>query len=234
MVAPKRAALAEANRKLSEATRKLSTIREQVQELRDRVASLEASLMQATEDKNAAVAQAEKTAAKARLAERLISGLAGEFQRWTATIGQLAQAEGRLVGDVLLAAAFVSYAGPFSMGFRRALVAERWLPDLRARTIPMTAGSMPLDILSTDALRARWAREGLQTDALSVENGAIMHAASRWPLLIDPQLQGIRWIKAREGPHGLVVIQQGQPKYIDQVGSVGFGVQRRHAPTTPL
>ena len=94
VVAPKRAALAEANRKLGEATKKLSAIREQVQELRDRVASLEASLMQATEEKNTAVAQAERTAAKARLAERLISGLAGEFQRWTATIKRMAQAEG--------------------------------------------------------------------------------------------------------------------------------------------
>ena len=85
----------------------------------------------------------------------------------------------------------------------------------------MTAGSMPHDILSTDALRAGWAREGLQADALSVENGAIMHAASRWPLLIDPQLQGIRWIKSRE--RGLVVIQQGQPKYIDQARFLDSG-----------
>lgn len=45
VVAPKRAALAEANRKLSEASKKLSTIRARVQELRDRVALLEESLM---------------------------------------------------------------------------------------------------------------------------------------------------------------------------------------------
>jgi hypothetical protein len=64
--------------------------------------------------------------------------------------------------------------------------------------------------------QARWAQEGLQTDSLSVENGAIMAAASRWPLMIDPQLQGVRWIVSREAKNGLVIIQQSQPKYIDQ------------------
>ena len=50
--------------------------------------------LQATQDKNAAVAQAEKTAGKARLAERLISGLAGEFQRWSRNIEEFTAAEG--------------------------------------------------------------------------------------------------------------------------------------------
>ena len=49
-----------------------------------------------------------------------------------------------------------------------------------------------------------------------MENGAIMNAASRWPLMIDPQLQGVRWIVSKEAKNGLVIIQQSQPKYIDQ------------------
>lgn len=51
---------------------------------------------------------------------------------------------------MLLAAAFVSYAGPFNMSFRQRLVHEKWLPDLQQRAIPCTPGIMPLDILSSD------------------------------------------------------------------------------------
>lgn len=71
---------------------------------------------------------------------------------------------------------------------------------------------MPVQYVQT-----KWAQEGLQTDALSVDNGAIMTAAARWPLMIDPQLQGVKWIINKETPNGLQIIQQSQPKYIDKV-----------------
>jgi len=57
VVAPKRAALGEANRKLDGANKKLAGIRARVRELQDRVTALEEGLMKATTDKNAAVAQ---------------------------------------------------------------------------------------------------------------------------------------------------------------------------------
>ncbi|KAL6747291.1 flagellar outer dynein arm heavy chain beta [Haematococcus lacustris] len=217
VVAPKRLALAEANRKLDTANKKLAGIRARVKELQDRVTALEEGLMKATIDKNAAISQAEKTQRKAQLADRLINGLSGENARWSHEIKRMESVEGRLVGDVLVAAAFVSYAGPFNMHFRQQLVNEKWLPDLIERAIPMSAGIMPLDMLTDDAAKARWANEGLPTDPLSIENGAIMSNASRWSLMIDPQLQGIRWIISREEPQGLVIIQQSQHKYIDKV-----------------
>jgi dynein heavy chain len=44
-------------------------------------------------------------------------------------------------------------------------------------------------MLTDDSGKAKWAQEGLPTDPLSVENGAIMTNAARWSLMIDPQLQ---------------------------------------------
>lgn len=76
VVAPKRAALAEANRKLEAATKKLSGIRAKVKELQDKVAALEESFVKATEDKNAAIAQVCTLTAAAHIALGPFAGLA--------------------------------------------------------------------------------------------------------------------------------------------------------------
>lgn len=67
------------------------------------------------------------------------------------------------------------------------------------------------------SLQARWTSEGLQSDSLSLENGAIMSNAARWSLIVDPQLQGRQWIVSKEAANDLCILQQSQPKYIDRV-----------------
>ena len=67
----------------------------------------------------------------------------------------LMSAAGKLVGDTLLAAAFVSYSGPFTIPFRKRLVEEQWGPDLVARGIPLTPGRHPLNLLASDAAKVR-------------------------------------------------------------------------------
>lgn len=119
VVAPKRALLDEANKKLAAANAKLSGIRGKVADLEARVTQLEEGLMKATEDKNQAIAAAEKTQRKADMADRLVNGLSGENKRWNESISQFEIMEEKLVGDALVAAAFVSYAGPFNANFRQ-------------------------------------------------------------------------------------------------------------------
>jgi dynein heavy chain, axonemal len=41
----------------------------------------------------------------------------------------------------------------------------------------------------------RWRLNGLPSDAFSTENGIILNRCLRYPLLIDPQGQGNRFIK---------------------------------------
>ncbi len=56
-----------------------------------------------------------------------------------------------------------------------------------------------LALLTDPAQIAHWNNEALPNDRMSIENATILTNAERWPLMIDPQLQGIKWIKTREG-----------------------------------
>ena len=47
-------------------------------------------------------------------AEKMITGLEGEKVRWTETVKVLGERQTLLIGDCLIAAAMVSYAGSFS------------------------------------------------------------------------------------------------------------------------
>ena len=131
-----------------------------------------------------------------------MNGLASENTRWGNEIEKLRQNEQTLVGDVMLASAFVSYIGAFDYMFRDKLWKDTWLPDLRARSIPMSEEVDPLTMLTDGGHTAKMLSDGLPADRISIENGSIVSACKRWPLLIDPQLQGIKWLRQREEARG--------------------------------
>jgi len=76
----------------------------------------------------------------------------------------------------------------------------------------MTEGLDVLHLLTDGATIAIWNNENLPSDRMSTENATILTNAERWPLMIDPQLQGIKWIKTREGEE-LKVIRLGQRRW---------------------
>jgi len=216
-VEPKRIKLAEAEKTLKDANDRLVVVRKRVQDLNDKCAALQQQLSDATDEKNRLIEKAESTAKRLNLAERLVNGLKDEGVRWTHGVDELKAQLGRLVGDILVTASFIAYIGPFNMSFRQRMINEQWIPDVRARGIPSSDSIVPVKMLSGEATVAEWNSQGLPADALSIENGAIITQCSRWPLIVDPQLQGVTWIKQREEKNGLVVTGLGAKGYIDKV-----------------
>ena len=53
----------------------------------------------------------------------------------------------RMVGDVLLATAFLSYSGPFNQEYR-ALLNRNWMKELKNRKIPFTANLNLIEMLT--------------------------------------------------------------------------------------
>jgi len=153
---------------------------------------------------------------KLDLANRLVGGLADENKRWKELVKTLGGDALMMIGNCVMSAAFVSYIGPFSQEFRDDLWKNQWLTDIIKNKIPYTDGIDPLDILSNASIQAGWKTEGLPADRISMENGSIVTNCARFPLMIDPQLQGQTWIQGREGG-GMTKIQLSQKGWAKKV-----------------
>ena len=218
VVKPKRDALDAANKELQDATDALNEIREKIDGLESKLAELTSNFEQAKKEKQKCQDEADHTRKTVDLANRLVGGLASEKQRWLQQIeAQKVQATS-LPGDVLITAAFLSYLGYFTKKYRSHLLNKLWIPYLNSLKpkIPMTSNLDPLSLLVDDALVAKWNNEGLPSDRFSIENAAILTTAERWPLLVDPQLQGIKWIKTRYG-EDLIVLRMAQKGYLNVI-----------------
>uniref|UniRef100_A0A4W4HCE4 Dynein, axonemal, heavy polypeptide 9 like n=1 Tax=Electrophorus electricus TaxID=8005 RepID=A0A4W4HCE4_ELEEL len=202
----KRLCLAQANTDLAEA------------ELNSSLDTLRAAYEKATCEKLQCQDKVNRTNTTILLAHRLVKGLESENVRWTHSVAQFREQESTLCGDVLLTSAFISYAASFSRRYRHELLYNLWLPFLHTQKvpIPMTNGLDPVSMLTDDAMIATWNNEGLPGDEMSTQNATIFLNCERWPLLIDPQLQGIKWLKSRYS-NSLRVVNLGQKGYVDVI-----------------
>ncbi|XP_008847899.1 dynein heavy chain 17, axonemal [Nannospalax galili] len=215
-VAPKRQALEEANAELAEAQEKLSRIKNKIAELNANLSNLTSAFENATAEKIKCQQEADATNRVISLANRLVGGLASENVRWAESVETFRKQGVTLCGDVLLISAFVSYVGYFTKKYRTELMEKFWIPYINKLKvpIPITEGLDPLTLLTDDTDVASWNNQGLPSDRMSTENATILCNTERWPLIVDAQLQGIKWIKNKYGSD-LKAIRLGQKSYLD-------------------
>ncbi|XP_043790719.1 dynein axonemal heavy chain 8 [Apis laboriosa] len=149
------------------------------------------------EERQKIIDLAEICQAKMDTATAMIEGLSGERIRWTEQLTAFKSETDRLVGDVLILMGFLSYCGPFNQEFR-ILVQRQWFDLIQNRKIPISLVINITASLIDTATIGEWNLQGLPTDDLSVQNGIIVTQSNRYPLLIDPQLQGKAWIRKKE------------------------------------
>ncbi|XP_063098620.1 dynein axonemal heavy chain 2 isoform X5 [Cavia porcellus] len=196
----KQAALAEAQEKLREVAEKLEMLKRQYDE----------KLAQKEELRK----KSEEMQLKLERAGILVSGLAGEKARWEETVQGLEEDLGYLVGDCLLAAAFLSYMGPFLTNYRDEIVNHIWIRKIRELQVPCSPRFAIDNFLSNPTKVRDWNIQGLPSDAFSTENGIIVTRGNRWALMIDPQAQAQKWIKNMEGNQGLKIIDLQMNNYL--------------------
>ncbi|CAL6039825.1 Outer-arm_dynein beta [Hexamita inflata] len=214
-----------------EAQRSSDQARAIVDQLEGQLKVLQNQFDTANKQKDKVVQEQERMEYSLELANKLVGGLSSEKVRWKNSVIQLKIKEKTLRGDVLVTSAFISYAGPFSKKYRLDLI-NKWIEMALQLQIPMQENIKPLRMLADDAKIAVWNNDSLPNDEVSLENAAIFDSCQRWPLIIDPQLQGMTWIKKKEGSNLKIVrfnqqgwmkeveraLQNGSPVLVENIG----------------
>ncbi|TMW63012.1 hypothetical protein Poli38472_005630 [Pythium oligandrum] len=203
-VGPKRENLERMNQKLADANGILQQKRDELRAVNENVAKLEKQCQDTLDEKNQLARDAATTEKRLERAEKLISGLSVEGARWKESVAFLSQSILNLIGDTFLAAACISYYGPFTGAFRQRIV-EQWLASTQQAGIPCTASYALATTLGSPVEIREWQLNGLPTDSTSTDNAILVTRGERWPLMIDPQGQANKWIKKTNGTARLEV-----------------------------
>ncbi|VDL94305.1 unnamed protein product [Schistocephalus solidus] len=203
----------------------LEQINVEIGKLEEELTKLSGNYRDAMDERQKLQEETELMERRLKAAGTLISGLASESVRWKNDLTTLKQCRPVLLGDCLVSAAFLSYAGAFSSDYRHRMIYEDWCVDVQTREIPITS-DFRLQLLLTDEVTvSRWNSEGLPPDELSIQNGILTTKASRFPICIDPQQQALKWIKTMETPNNLKVATFSDPDFLKQLElAIKYGI----------
>uniref|UniRef100_A0A4W6GCG3 Dynein axonemal heavy chain 10 n=1 Tax=Lates calcarifer TaxID=8187 RepID=A0A4W6GCG3_LATCA len=216
-IKPKRDKVARLEKNFFESKRELERIQSELSNIQKELQALGEKYQAAIAEKQLLQEEAELMERRLIAADKLISGLSSENERWTQDLEELKQRRVRLLGDCLISAAFLSYEGAFSWGFRNEMVYQVWVKDVQERGIPLSQPFKVESLLTDEVEISRWGSEGLPPDELSVQNGILTTRGSRFPMCIDPQQQALNWIKKKEESNNLKISSFNDPDFLKQL-----------------
>uniref|UniRef100_A0A8C3EP56 Dynein axonemal heavy chain 1 n=1 Tax=Corvus moneduloides TaxID=1196302 RepID=A0A8C3EP56_CORMO len=223
VVEPKRQALREAEEDLRATQAVLDEAKQRLKEVEDGIAMLQAKYEACKANKEELEMKCEQCLQRLARADVLINSLADEKVRWQDTMESLDGKINNSSGDVLVAAGFVAYLGPFTVNYRAAL-SEEWMKELAKNYIPHSWDASLINTLGDPVEIRSWQIAGLPNDALSVENGVITRFSLRWTHYIDPQGQANKWIKNLERENSLEVAKLSDRDFLSTLeNTITFG-----------
>jgi len=216
VIQPKREQLAEAQKGLDAANAELSVKSAALQKVRSQIAQLQAEYKASQKTLDDLTQKKDQIQVQLSRAEKLVKGLADEAERWTETVKVLNVDLMNLTGNIVLAAGYISYVGTFTAKYRASLL-RRWQTYCVKNKIPYSHDFTVENVLGDPVEIREWQIQGLPGDSLSIENGLIVTNTSRWPLMIDPQSQGNKWIRSKEKENNLQIIKLSFSKFLQVI-----------------
>ncbi|KAK5456057.1 dynein heavy chain [Exophiala xenobiotica] len=135
---------------------------------------------------------------------RLLDSLSSERVRWEAASRSFETQIQTLVGDVLIASAFLAYAGLYDQQFRKTMV-DDWMHHMSLSGVSCKNDGSVLGYLSSADERLQWQRHSLPADDLCMENAIMLKRFNRYPLIIDPPGRVTEFLKQEHQGRKLTV-----------------------------
>ncbi|XP_053982803.1 dynein axonemal heavy chain 7 [Hylaeus volcanicus] len=214
VVAPKKAKLDAAQRDYENTVKFLNERREMLVELTEKLAVLNENLQITLAKKIELETEVTNCRNKLMRAEKLISGLGGEKDRWMAAAASLQESYDTLPGDILISCGMIAYLGPFTSTYRVESL-DKWKTYVKNLKIPCSDNYDFLEVLGSEIKINSWNIHGLPRDSFSTENAIIMDNSKRWSLFIDPQSQANKWIRNMEKQNELEIVKLTDDGYMN-------------------
>jgi dynein heavy chain 1 len=203
--------------------------RAQLIAIQQMIEELETSIDKYKEDYSELIREAEKIKSEMKMVEtkinrstKLIDNLTTERQRWKESIDRFGSQRQQLIGDSLVAAAFVVYCGVHDQKDRLSFT-KLVQSKLESAAIKFDKALTIEDSLSRGREIINWKDNGLGQDSLNIEN-FIIFKHSNFPLIIDPSNSIVEVITNIERPKKVVVTSFLDTSFVKQLeNAIRFG-----------
>lgn len=173
-----------------------STIFTMIGELEERINQFKEEYAHLISETQAIKGEMEKVQTKVERSVKLLASLESERDRWESGSARFDEQISTLAGNVLLSAAFLAYAGCYDQQFREILW-QWWSDHLEAAAIQFKPDLSLVEYLSTTATRLEWQSRSLPSDQLCTENAIILQRFNRYPLIVDPTGQAVKFLTSQ-------------------------------------
>ncbi|KAK9369733.1 dynein heavy chain, N-terminal region 1-domain-containing protein [Lipomyces kononenkoae] len=148
----------------------------------------------------------------------LLSNLAAERERWRIESQSFEKLSTTLVGDSLLAAAFLVYSGFFDQQYRKQMV-QNWQDYLTQSNIAFVSQDSISEYFSSMSDKDKWHNNSLPAGELYEENAIMLERFNRYPLIIDPTGRSVEFLRKQHSDRGLIVTSFLDDAFVKQLES---------------
>ncbi|KAJ1022342.1 hypothetical protein NDA13_005252 [Ustilago tritici] len=170
-----------------------SQIVDMIAELENSIATYKDEYAALISETQAIKAEMERVQNRVSRSMQLLDSLSSERHRWQTGSRTFDDQMSTIIGDALLSAAMLAYAGYFDQQYRESMW-QYWSDHLRQAEIKFKPELSFADYLSTADERLEWQAKSLPADTLCTENAIMLKRWNRYPLIIDPSGQAVEFL----------------------------------------